>query len=46
MVKRESAESWLGTTLRVDADKVADAYQGQLPQRIYGVLGDGGNERL
>nr|DAI44822.1 MAG TPA: hypothetical protein [Caudoviricetes sp.] len=46
MVKREVAESWLGTTLRVDADKVADAYQGQLPQRIYGLLGDGGNERI
>ncbi|MBF4808162.1 MAG: hypothetical protein HXK26_05655 [Lancefieldella rimae] len=43
MVKHESAESWLGTTLRVDADKVADAYQGQLPQRIYGLLGDGNN---
>ena len=43
MVKHEVAESWLGTTLRVDADKVADAYQGQLPQRIYGLLGDGEN---
>ncbi len=31
IVKREVAD--LGSTLRVDADKVADAYQGQLPQR-------------
>lgn len=43
MVERSVPEAWLGTNLRVDADKVADAYQGQLSQRIYGLLGVGEN---
>ena len=42
-VRRGGAESWLGTTPRGDADKGAEAYQGQLPQRIYGLLGAGDN---
>lgn len=33
----------LGTTLRVDADKVADAINGYLPTTIAGILGDGTN---
>lgn len=41
MVKKETPESWIGTTLKVDADKVAEAYSKELPQAVYGVLVDG-----
>lgn len=41
MVERDVPESWLGTTLRVDADKVAKAYGGELSGAVVGLLGDG-----
>ena len=39
MVERSVPESWLGTTLRVDADKVAKAYGGELSGAVVGLLG-------
>lgn len=39
MVERNVPESWLGTTLRVDADKVVKAYGGELSGAVVGLLG-------
>lgn len=40
MIERSVPESWLGTTLRVDADKVAKAYGSELSGAVVGLLGD------
>lgn len=39
MVERSEPARWLGTTLKVKPDKVAQALAGELPQAVAGLLG-------
>lgn len=39
MVKRSEPKQWAGTTLRVDAEKVAEALSSELPEAVAGLIG-------